>query len=304
MEHIPVMQVEILKYFKSCSNGLIIDCTLGLGGHSEALLSTYPGINILGIDLDENALEFSEKKLDKYKKRIRFLKGNFSDIFSIMNSNEESELASGLLLDLGLSSYQIDTPERGFSFRFDAPLDMRFSNTKGITASNIINEYSENELADVIFKYGDEYRSRRIAREIIKRRPVFTTMELAYLIKKLFASKNTKIHPATKTFQALRIEVNGELNNLFSVLSDSLKVLKSGGRIIVISYHSLEDRIVKNFFKNESKNCLCPTEILVCECGHSQKLKRITNKIDKPSLIEINSNPRSRSAKLRVAELL
>ena len=304
MEHIPVMQVEILKYFKPCNNGLIIDGTLGLGGHSEALLSTYPGINILGIDLDENALKFSEKRLDKYIKRIKFSKGNFSDIFSIMNSDEEFELASGVLLDLGLSSYQIDTPERGFSFRFDAPLDMRFSYTQEVTASNIINEYSENELADLIFKYGDEHKSRRIAREIIKRRPVFTTMELANLIKNLFGSKHTKIHPATKTFQALRIEVNGELNNLFSVLSDSLKVLRSGGRIIVISYHSLEDRIVKNFFKNESKDCLCPIEILICECEHSQKLKLITNKVNKPSSIEIASNPRSRSAKLRVAELI
>ena len=170
--------------------------------------------------------------------------------------------------------------------------------------SNIINEYSENELADLIFKYGDEHKSRRIAREIIKRRPVFTTMELANLIKNLFGSKHTKIHPATKTFQALRIEVNGELNNLFSVLSDSLKVLRTGGRIIVISYHSLEDRIVKNFFKNESKDCLCPIEILICECEHSQKLKLITNKVNKPSSIEIASNPRSRSAKLRVAELI
>tara|TARA_B100000519_G_scaffold90056_1_gene78106 strand:- start:8281 stop:9210 length:930 start_codon:yes stop_codon:yes gene_type:complete len=304
MKHMPVMQDEILKYFESCDNGLIIDGTLGLGGHSEALLASYPRMNILGLDLDENALIFSGNKLNKYGDRVKILKDNFSNILPIMDSIERSELASGLLLDLGVSSYQLDTPERGFSFRFDAPLDMRFNSDQEIKASDVINEYSERELADLIYKYGEERRSRKIAKAIIDRRPILTTMELADLIKKIIGAKNYKIHPATKTFQALRIEVNKELNNLYSALSDSLKIIKDKGRIIVISYHSLEDRIVKSFFKNESKKCICPVEVLICECHHSPMLKVITKRVHKPSVSEINANPRSRSAKMRVAELI
>ena len=304
MKHMPVMQDEILKYFESCDNGLIIDGTLGLGGHSEALLASYPRMNILGLDLDENALIFSGNKLNKYGDRVKILKDNFSNILPIMDSIERSELASGLLLDLGVSSYQLDTPERGFSFRFDAPLDMRFNSDQEIKASDVINEYSERELADLIYKYGEEPRSRKIAKAIIDRRPILTTMELADLIKKIIGAKNYKIHPATKTFQALRIEVNKELNNLYSALSDSLKIIKDKGRIIVISYHSLEDRIVKSFFKNESKKCICPVEVLICECHHSPMLKVITKRVHKPSVSEINANPRSRSAKMRVAELI
>ena len=304
MKLMPVMQDEILKYFESCDNGLIIDGTLGLGGHSEALLASYPRMNILGLDLDENALIFSGNKLNKYGDRVKILKDNFSNILPIMDSIERSELASGLLLDLGVSSYQLDTPERGFSFRFDAPLDMRFNSDQEIKASDVINEYSERELADLIYKYGEERRSRKIAKAIIDRRPILTTMELADLIKKIIGAKNYKIHPATKTFQALRIEVNKELNNLYSALSDSLKIIKDKGRIIVISYHSLEDRIVKSFFKNESKKCICPVEVLICECHHSPMLKVITKRVHKPSVSEINDNPRSRSAKMRVAELI
>ena len=304
MKHMPVMQDEILKYFEPCDNGLIIDGTLGLGGHSEALLASYTRMNILGLDLDENALIFSGNRLNKYGDRIKILKDNFSNILPIMDSIERSELASGLLLDLGVSSYQLDTPERGFSFRFDAPLDMRFNSNQEIKASDVINEYSERELADLIYKYGEERKSRKIAKAIIDRRPIFTTMELADLIKKIIGAKNYKIHPATKTFQALRIEVNKELNNLYSALSDSLKIIKNKGRIIVISYHSLEDRIVKSFFKNESKKCICPVEVLICECHHSPMLKVITKRVHKPSFSEINANPRSRSAKMRVAELI
>ena len=304
MKHMPVMQDEILKYFESCDSGLIIDGTLGLGGHSEALLASYPRMNILGLDLDENALIFSGNKLNKYGDRVKILKDNFSNILPIMDAIERSELASGLLLDLGVSSYQLDTPERGFSFRFDAPLDMRFNSDQEIKASDVINEYSERELADLIYKYGEEPRSRKIAKAIIDRRPILTTMELADLIKKIIGAKNYKIHPATKTFQALRIEVNKELNNLYSALSDSLKIIKDKGRIIVISYHSLEDRIVKSFFKNESKKCICPVEVLICECHHSPMLKVITKRVHKPSVSEINANPRSRSAKMRVAELI
>ena len=304
MKHMPVMQDEILKYFEPCDNGLIIDGTLGLGGHSEALLASYTRMNILGLDLDENALIFSGNRLNKYGDRIKILKDNFSNILPIMDSIERSELASGLLLDLGVSSYQLDTPERGFSFRFDAPLDMRFNSNQEIKASDVINEYSESELADLIYKYGEERKSRKIAKAIIDRRPIFTTMELADLIKKIIGAKNYKIHPATKTFQALRIEVNKELNNLYSALSDSLKIIKDKGRIIVISYHSLEDRIVKSFFKNESKKCICPVEVLICECHHSPMLKVITKRVHKPSFSEINANPRSRSAKMRVAELI
>ncbi|MBI15195.1 MAG: 16S rRNA (cytosine(1402)-N(4))-methyltransferase [Chloroflexi bacterium] len=304
MKHMPVMQDEILKYFEPCDNGLIIDGTLGLGGHSEALLASYTRMNILGLDLDENALIFSGNRLNKYGDRIKILKDNFSNILPIMDSIERSELASGLLLDLGVSSYQLDTPERGFSFRFDAPLDMRFNSNQEIKASDVINEYSERELADLIYKYGEERKSRKIAKAIIDRRPIFTTMELADLIKNIIGAKNYKIHPATKTFQALRIEVNKELNNLYSALSDSLKIIKNKGRIIVISYHSLEDRIVKSFFKNESKKCICPVEVLICECHHSPMLKVITKRVHKPSFSEINANPRSRSAKMRVAELI
>lgn len=299
--HSPVMPREIVDAFSTCLPGLFVDGTVGLGGHSEALLDEYPGSQILGIDLDGKALALAEKKLSRFGANFLPVKGSYCDVGGI-SSGKGFDGVSGALLDLGLSSLQLDTPERGFSFRMDAPLDMRFGDSGDVTAGQIVNRYSQDELANLIFAYGEEHRSKKISAAIVRDRPISSTYGLVSAIESAVGKKKGRIHPATKTFQALRIAVNDELGNVKHGLEELLKVIRSNGRLAVISYHSLEDRIVKNFFRREASSCLCPRERIVCECNHQPSVRVINKKVKKPSKLEIEANSRSRSARLRVVE--
>ena len=296
------MVPEILKYLEVSSGGRYIDCTLGEGGHTKSLLeASNPGGEVLGIDADHEAIEVSKNRLEEYGERFIYDNSNFKNIKKIAMKSKFVP-CHGILFDLGVSSLQLDKESRGFSFRRKAPLDMRFSINQTLTAQDVLNTFSESEIADILYQYGEERQSRKIAKLIIENRPLSNADELSDLIKKNIRQTNYKINPSTKTFQALRIYINEELNSLSQALEQSLEILGVGGRMAVISYHSLEDRIVKNFFKKESKYCICPPNIPECDCGHFPKLKIITKKPVSPSQSEIDANKRSRSAKLRVVE--
>lgn len=296
------MVPEILKYLEVSSGGRYIDCTLGEGGHTKSLLeASNPGGEVLGIDADHEAIEVSKNRLEEYGERFIYENSNFKNIKKIAMKSKFVP-CHGILFDLGVSSLQLDKESRGFSFRRKAPLDMRFSINQTLTAQDVLNTFSESEISDILYQYGEERQSRKIAKLIIENRPLSNADELSDLIKKNIRQTNYKINPSTKTFQALRIYINEELNSLSQALEQSLEILGVGGRMAVISYHSLEDRIVKNFFKKESKYCICPPNIPKCDCGHFPKLKIITKKPVSPSQSEIEANKRSRSAKLRVVE--
>ena len=296
------MVPEILKYLEVSSGGRYIDCTLGEGGHTKSLLeASNPGGEVLGIDADHEAIEVSKNRLEEYGERFIYDNSNFKNIKKIAMKSKFVP-CHGILFDLGVSSLQLDKESRGFSFRRKAPLDMRFSINQTLTAQDVLNTFSESEISDILYQYGEERQSRKIAKLIIENRPLSNADELSDLIKKNIRQTNYKINPSTKTFQALRIYINEELNSLSQALEQSLEILGVGGRMAVISYHSLEDRIVKNFFKKESKYCICPPNIPECDCGHFPKLKIITKKPVSPSQSEIDVNKRSRSAKLRVVE--
>ena len=296
------MVPEILKYLEVSSGGRYIDCTLGEGGHTKSLLeASNPEGEVLGIDADHEAIEVSKNRLEKYGERFIYDNSNFKNIKKIAMKSKFVP-CHGILFDLGVSSLQLDKESRGFSFRRKAPLDMRFSINQTLTAQDVLNTFSESEISDILYHYGEERQSRKIAKLIIENRPLSNADELSDLIKKNIRQTNYKINPSTKTFQALRIYINEELNSLSQALEQSLEILGVGGRMAVISYHSLEDRIVKNFFKKESKYCICPPNIPECDCGHFPKLKIITKKPVSPSQSEIDANKRSRSAKLRVVE--
>tara|TARA_Y100001934_G_scaffold103287_1_gene126990 strand:+ start:1463 stop:2359 length:897 start_codon:yes stop_codon:yes gene_type:complete len=296
------MVPEILKYLEVSSGGRYIDCTLGEGGHTKSLLeASNPGGEVLGIDADHEAIEVSKNRLEEYGERFIYDNSNFKNIKKIAMKSRFVP-CHGILFDLGVSSLQLDKESRGFSFRRKAPLDMRFSINQTLTAQDVLNTFSESEISDILYQYGEERQSRKIAKLIIENRPLSNADELSDLIKKNIRQTNYKINPSTKTFQALRIYINEELNSLSQALEQSLEILEVGGRMAVISYHSLEDRIVKNFFKKESKYCICPPNIPKCDCGHFPKLKIITKKPVSPSQSEIEANKRSRSAKLRVVE--
>ena len=306
-QHTPVMLREVLEYLAPKRGGYFIDGTLGGGGYTSALSAAVgPEGKILAIDLDAQAIvNTAEKKLDN----TVLVQDNFSNLSSIIENNFASgTLFDGLVLDLGLSSFQLADIQRGFSFREDSPLDMSFgSDGSDERTKNIINTYQEEDLSRIFFKYGEEKQARRIAKGIIERRKlnrINTTGDLVEIIKKAIPRRlwNERVHPATKTFQALRIVVNKELESLEKVLPQAVAALKSGGKIVIISFHSLEDRIVKDYFRQESKKCLCPPEIPLCRCDHQATLKIITKKIVIPTEEEVKINPRSRSAKLRAAE--
>jgi 16S rRNA (cytosine1402-N4)-methyltransferase len=302
--HTPVLLTETIDLLKPRKGEQAIDATLGIGGHTEMLLEA--GARVLGIDRDSTAIIEAEKRLSRYGSLFQAETGRFSQIREIA-AKAGFKQADIILADLGVSSIQFDIPERGFSFRFDAPLDMRMDQSKGITAAEILAEYSEQEIADIIFRYGEERYSRRIARQIVKRReegkPVTTTKDLAELVERALPRRyGTSIHPATRTFQALRIAVNDETNELERFLEAAVEMLKPGGRIAVISFHSLEDRIVKQKFARMSGKCECPPRYPVCQCGASKILKLLTRKPVTASEDEISRNPRSRSAKLRAAQ--
>jgi len=302
--HVPVLLDEVIAGLQAQRGGYFVDCTVGLGGHAAAILEKIsPSGRLLGIDADPEAIKVSQDKLSDYGEAVTLVNDNFVNLEAICRRYHFHPV-DGILFDLGVSSLQLDTAERGFSFHLDAPLNMRFDPGQGLTASDIVNSFSEQELAKLIEKYGEERHSRRIARYIVQNRPIATTVELASLVKQASSGKRAKIHPATRTFMAIRIAVNSELQNLELALKQTINLLRPGGRLTVISYHSLEDRIVKQFMRDAASSCLCPPGTVVCRCGHVPTLKLISRKVIKPTSLEIESNPRSRSAKLRIAERL
>ncbi|MDD5167863.1 MAG: 16S rRNA (cytosine(1402)-N(4))-methyltransferase RsmH [Syntrophales bacterium] len=305
--HTAVLIREVIESLQCRSGGIYVDGTVGGGGHAFAILEqTAPDGLLVGIDRDDDALAEAGRCLRVFGSRVRLIKGNFADIGDILGDQNVTEV-DGILLDLGVSSHQVDTPERGFSFHQDAPLDMRMDQSHGMDARTLVNTYPEKEIAAIIWEFGEERMARRIARAIMAKRglaPIQTTGELVSIVESVMPArmKAFKIHPATRTFQAIRIAVNQELANLRRGLQGSIDVLKPGGRLSVISFHSLEDRMVKEQFAFASSRCVCPPDLPVCSCGKKAQLKVITRKPVTPGEAEMASNPRSRSAKLRTAE--
>jgi len=298
--HTPVLLAEILEGLQIKPGGYYVDATTGAGGHSRAiLLASAPTGRLLCIDTDPTALDKARHNLADFASRICFANANFSELEVIAVKNGFGQV-NGILLDLGVSSLQLDNAERGFSFGKEGPLDMRLSG-QGPSAADLINNLPETELADIIWKYGEERKSRGIARAIVRNRPLHKSTELAQLIVRV-KGRRGRIHPATKTFQALRIAVNRELDALEAALPQAVKLLVPGGRLAVIAFHSLEDRVVKVFFRTESQTCVCPPEAPVCTCNHRASLRIRNRKVIMPSDREKAENRRSRSAKLRIAE--
>lgn len=307
--HKTVLLAETTKLLEPSSNQNFIDCTLGDGGHTRAILQeTAPRGKVLAIDWDSQAIDRARERLAAFSFRIIFSQDNFKNLKKITNDYQFSTI-SGIVLDLGISRSELENQKRGFSFLKNASLDMRFNQEDATIpkAECIINNYSLKNLSKIFREYGEERYAARIARAIIaarKVKPVRTTWQLADIIKSAAPQsyQRGKIHPATRVFQALRVEVNRELDNLKAVLPQAVELLEKGGRLAVISFHSLEDRIVKKYFKKESQDCLCPKEFPLCRCEHKARLKLITKRAIKPTGEEIKKNPSSRSAKLRVAE--
>jgi 16S rRNA (cytosine1402-N4)-methyltransferase len=301
-QHVPVLLQEVLDGLQPRAGGRYIDGTLGGAGHAAAVLeASAPDGRLLGIDADPAALAAATMRLAQFGERAVVRHGNFRDTQQIARA-AGFDAVDGILLDLGVSSHQLDTPERGFSFQVDAPLDMRLDTTSGPTAADLVNDTEERALADVIYKYGEERASRRIARFIAEARrsePITTTSQLARIVSRALGGQRGKIHPATRTFQALRIAVNGELESLEQALPQAVELLAPGGRLAVISFHSLEDRIVKQFFRAEAGRA--PSEQPLLDMP-TVRLRIVTNKPIVASDAEQRANPRSRSAKLRIAE--
>jgi 16S rRNA (cytosine1402-N4)-methyltransferase len=307
--HIPVLLQEVVEALQPHSGGIYIDGTVGAGGHAAALLTaSAPEGQLFGFDQDLTALELARQRLAEFGDRVQLFHSNFSHLGQ-MASLRHIPPADGILLDLGVSSMQLEQPGRGFSFQLEGPLDMRMNPGSGPTAADLVNRLPEKELANLIFKYGEEPASRRIARAIVRARPIQETVELAQLVARAIPGKKQgrrgkpKIHPATRTFQALRVAVNQELEVLEQVLPQALALLKPKGRLAVISFNSLEDRIVKQYFRQEAQDCICPPEQPVCICNHKAIVNIVTRKPITPGADEIDANPRARSAKLRVVEL-
>ena len=300
--HQPVLYHEVLDALAPVSGSDYIDGTLGAGGHAEGILqASAPRGRLLGLDLDPEALAIAHQRLFSYQDRLILRQASYQQASEILQDIGWQHVHC-ILLDLGVSSMQIDRPGRGFSFLEDGPLDMRFDQNSRLSAADLVNSLSESELAKILHDYGDERYARRIARSILAARPILTTQALTAVIKKAVPQYAANIHPATRTFQALRIATNQELQTLTASLPLLIDCLAPQGRIAVISFHSLEDRIVKAFFRTESKDCICPPERLVCTCGHTASVKVLTKKPIRPSPKEIQDNPRARSARLRVAE--
>jgi len=304
--HEPVMLREAVDSLKCRPGEVYFDGTLGGGGHAyEILVRTAPDGVLIGVDRDRDALSEARRRLKAFNERALLVKGNFADIRSIL-SELGIERVNGILLDLGVSSHQFDTPDRGFVFSLDALLDMRMDQEGGLTAFDIVNGFPEEKLKKIIKDYGEEMMPGRIVRAISERRklsPIRTTGELAAIIAGVLPGhlKKKRIHPATKTFQALRIAVNDELTNLHNAIENGIDMLEQGGRFSVISFHSLEDRIVKNLFRSWEKGCICPPDFPVCCCNRKSKLKVPVRRAVMPEDAEIASNPRARSARLRTA---
>ena len=304
--HIPVLLQDVITALRPHPGGVYLDATVGAGGHAAAILEhSSPDGQLFGFDQDQRALELTAQALSRFGQRVHLIHANFDRLAEIAQGQQIPPV-DGLLLDLGVSSMHLDQPERGFSFQADGPLDMRMDSTGGQTAADLVNYLPEEELANLIYRYGEERHSRRIARAIVKARSIRRTAELAQIVAKAAGysrQEQVRIHPATRTFQALRIATNDELGALERVLPQAIARLKPGGRLAVISFHSLEDRIVKQFFRQESQDCICPPEQPVCTCRHKAIIDIITKRPIVPNLSEIDANPRARSAKLRVVEL-
>ena len=302
--HIPVLMDRVVEYLVGDPAGIYVDCTLGGGGHSQELLKHLSSHGkLIGIDCDERAIEFASKRLSNENERVEILHANFAQLKTILASIAITQV-DGILIDLGVSSFQIDTSERGFSYMNDGPLDMRMGIEKKTTAAHIINTYSEEELARIFRDYGEERYARSIARKIVQERTharITTTKQLTDILESKLPFQQ-RIKSFARVFQALRIEVNHELENLRAALSQVLEILKSGGRVVIISYHSLEDRLAKEFFNSQINPCQCPIGLPMCICGKTATIRLLTRGIVRPSAAEVKMNPRSRSAKLRAAE--
>lgn len=317
--HRPVMPVEALTQLEAARGGLFIDATLGLGGHSELILSASPQNRVIGFDRDAEALALAKERLAQFGERFEAIHTDYRRIKEVLQAKGVESVA-GILADLGVSSLQFDTPERGFSFRFGErvtnepesatgyPLDMRMDRSQTTTAADLVNGLSERELADIIFEYGEERAARRIARLIVQTRaksPITTTAQLAELVIKAVHQKgHWRIHPATRTFQALRIAVNRELDELDKFVAAAVDVLGVDGRLVAITFHSLEDRLIKQAFRFQSGQCQCPSSQPVCQCGAVARVAILTRKALQPSVEETSTNPRARSAKLRACRKL
>lgn len=300
--HKPVMTAEVLEGLMVRPGGAYIDATMGEGGHCGPILkSCQPGGRVLGIDADPSVAPIAAERLSGFGPAFQARVGNYTDMQTLAVEAGLSE-AHGVLFDLGFSSRQIDDPARGFSFQADGPLDMRFDSAQTLTAEEIVNSWQEADLAHTIREFGEEPRARRIAAAIVHARPISSTGALATIISKASGGGRRKIHPATRTFQAIRIRVNRELDNLQEGLEGAVNLLAAGGRLVVITYHSLEAALVKSFLRREAGACTCPPEQPECTCGRVCRIRRISRKAIAPSADEIQDNPRARSARLRVGE--
>ena len=299
--HIPVLTDPIIEWLAPTAPGLLVDATLGLGGHAAALLSAAPGFQLLGVDRDPEAVAEARRRLEPYDRRFTTVTETFDRIPELL-AELKLEPPAAILADLGCSSLQLDSPERGFSFASDGPLDMRMG-SDGPTAAELVNSADEVELMSIFFRYGEERRSRAVARAIVRQRPFASTGELARLVERVVPRrKGQKIHPATRVFQALRIAVNDELGQLERFIEPAVRSLRPGGRMAVISFHSLEDRIVKHSFARLQGRCSCPPDFPECRCNPEELVRVLTRSPIRPTDDEIRANPRSRSARLRVAE--
>ncbi len=307
--HHPVLLQEALEFLQVRPDGTFVDATLGAGGHGEAILERLgPGGRLVGIDRDRQALELAGRRLGRFGDRFIPVHGCYEDLTALLRERDIYAM-DGLLADLGVSSMQIDRPERGFSFLHDGPLDMRMNQEEGITAADFLETVDPTELTRILRTWGEERNARRIARAIVERRrrsPLRTTRELAELVEEAAgpAARKYKIHPATRTFQALRIQVNQEVAGIERFITDAVSILRKGGRIAVISFHSLEDRAVKHSMRSLASRCTCPPDLPVCGCGRENFLKILTGRALRPTEVEMEENPRSRSARLRVGERL
>lgn len=308
-EHVPVLYQEIIFYLQPCPGGKYIDGTIGAGGHSAGLLEgSAPDGRVLGLDRDVEAIEFSRNRLVAAGERLALVQTSFAEMDQVAR-RQGFTAVDGILIDLGLSSRQLASAERGFSFRLEGPLDMRFDTTSGLTAAELLETLDESALSEMLRRYGEVRQNRKVARAILEARPVDTTVQLAELVAQLETKdrrnkSSARIHPATKVFQALRIAVNEELEALQKVLPAAVDLLRPGGRLAVISFHSLEDRMVKQFIREKSRDCVCPPEQPICNCDTRPVLRPVTRKVIRPTDDEVARNPRSRSARLRVAERL
>ena len=302
--HTPVLYYETLNNLVINPNGIYIDCTLGGGSHSEGILEKLSNKGLLiSIDQDSTAIEYSKKRLEKFGSKWKVFKGNFENIDTIAYMAGVDKV-NGILMDIGVSSKQLDDPERGFSYRYDVKLDMRMNTEQKISAYDVVNTYTEEQLSKIIFEYGEERYARKIAKLIVEQRKssaIEKTSDLITLIKRAYPERASK-HPAKKTFQAIRIEVNRELEVLENAISKSAELLKVGGRLAIITFHSLEDRIVKNKFKDLATACKCPKDIPICVCGGVKKFEIITKKPIIPVDDELKNNNRAHSSKLRILE--